>query len=116
MYSARNKDQKLVGRFLKIGHFVGYWLPSHWKCTVNLAGQNGFWSAKCWNWLENYQWPAAISSTVNGTYTHGVWTHVAWLCFVVGIWDQAACGTSTNIQKYQTVSLKDVLERWVCQF
>ena len=24
-YSARNKDQKLVGRFLKIGHFIGYY-------------------------------------------------------------------------------------------
>jgi len=34
--------------FLKIGHFVGYWLSSHWKCTVKLADQNGFWSAKCW--------------------------------------------------------------------
>jgi len=39
--------------FLKIGHFVGYWLPSHWKCTVKLADQNGFWLAKCWNWSEN---------------------------------------------------------------
>ena len=24
LYSARNKDQKLVGRFLKMGHFIGY--------------------------------------------------------------------------------------------
>ena len=24
-YSARNKDQKLVGRFLKIGYFIGYY-------------------------------------------------------------------------------------------
>ena len=24
--SARNKDQKLVGRFLKIGYFIGYYI------------------------------------------------------------------------------------------
>ena len=46
--------------FLKMGHFVGYWLPSHWKCTVNLAYQNGFWSEL----VENGQWPSVISSTV----------------------------------------------------
>ena len=28
-YSARNKDQKLVSHFLKIGYFIGYWLLSH---------------------------------------------------------------------------------------
>jgi len=50
--------------FLKIGHLVGYWLPSHWKCTVKLADQNGFWSAKCWNCSGNGQWPIVISSTV----------------------------------------------------
>ena len=27
--SGRNKGQKLVGHFLKIGHFVSYQLPSH---------------------------------------------------------------------------------------
>ena len=62
--SGRNKSQKLIGHFLKIGHFVGYWWPSHWKCTVNLADQNGFWLAKCWNWSENGQWPAVTFSTV----------------------------------------------------
>ena len=50
--------------FGKIGHFVAYWLLSHWKCTVHLADQNGFWSAKCWNWSKNGQWLAVISSTV----------------------------------------------------
>ena len=25
MYGARNKDQKLVSRFLKIGYFIGYY-------------------------------------------------------------------------------------------
>jgi len=54
--------------FLKIGRFVGYWLPSHWKCTVKLADQNRCWLAKCWNWLENGQWPTAISSTEYNTY------------------------------------------------
>jgi len=61
--SGRNKGQKLVSRFLKIGHFVDYWLPSNWKCTVRLADQNGFWLAKCWNWSENGQWPTVISNT-----------------------------------------------------
>ena len=61
--SARNKDQKLVSGFLKIGYFTGYWLLSHWKCTGNMADQNGFWSAKCWNLSENGQWPSVISST-----------------------------------------------------
>jgi len=28
IYSGRNKGQKLVGHFLKIAHFVGYWLPA----------------------------------------------------------------------------------------
>ena len=55
--SARNKDQ------LKIGYFVGYSLLSHWKCTGNLADQNGFWSTKCWSWSENGQWLTVISST-----------------------------------------------------
>ena len=41
-FSDRNKNQKLVSRFLKIGLFVGYWLTSHWKYTVSLADQNGF--------------------------------------------------------------------------
>jgi len=49
--------------FLKIEHFVGYWSSSHWKCTVKLADQNGFWLSKCWNWSENGQWPTVISST-----------------------------------------------------
>ena len=49
--------------FLKIGYFIGYWLVSHWKCTGNSADQNGFWSAKCWNWPENGQWLTVISST-----------------------------------------------------
>ena len=35
-----------------VGYFIGYWLLSHWKCTRKLGQQNGFWSAKCWNWLE----------------------------------------------------------------
>ena len=61
--SARNKNQKLVGRFLKIGYLVGYWLLSHWKCTGNLADQNGFCLTKCWNWSENGRWPTVISST-----------------------------------------------------
>ena len=64
IHSGRNKGQKLVGHFLKIGHFIGYWLLSHWKCTGNLAKQNGLWLAKCWNWLENGQWLAGISSTI----------------------------------------------------
>ena len=50
--------------FLKIGYFTGYWLLSHWKCTRNRADQNGFWSAKYWNWLENGRWPTVISNTV----------------------------------------------------
>ena len=29
----------------------------------NLADQNEFWLAKCWNWLENGRWPTVISST-----------------------------------------------------
>ena len=62
--SGKNKSQKLVSRFLKIGHFVDYWLPFQWKCTVNLANQNGFWLYKCWNWSENGQWPLVISRTV----------------------------------------------------
>ena len=62
--SARNKDQKLVGRFLEDRIFTGYWLLSHWKCTGNMADQNGFWSAKCWNWSENGQWPTVISNIV----------------------------------------------------
>ena len=65
--SARNKNQKLVGRFLKIGYLIDYWLLSHWKCTGNLADQNGFWSTKWWNWSENGQWPTVISSTVFDT-------------------------------------------------
>ena len=69
MHSARNKDQKLVGHFLKIRYFMGYWLLSHSKCMGNLADQNGFWSAKCWNWSENGQWPTVISSTAC-TCTH----------------------------------------------
>jgi len=55
-FSGRNKGQKWLAVFLKIRHFVGYWLSSHWKCTVKLADWNGFCSAKCWNWLENGQW------------------------------------------------------------
>ena len=54
--------------FLKMGHFVGYWWPSHWKCTVNLANQNGFWLAQCWNWSENGQWPAVTSSAHDTAY------------------------------------------------
>ena len=42
VYSGRNKDQKLISRFLKIGLFVNYLLPSHWKYTVCLANQNIF--------------------------------------------------------------------------
>jgi len=62
--SGRNKGQKLVGYFFKIIYlFVGYWLPFYWKCTVKLGNQNEFWSAKCWNWSENGQWPIVISNT-----------------------------------------------------
>ena len=63
LFSARNKDQKLVGRFVKIGYFIGYKLLLHWKCLGNMADQNRFWSAKCRNWSENGQWPTVISST-----------------------------------------------------
>ena len=46
--SGRNKNEKLVDRFLKIGLFVGYLLPSIGNvATVSLADQNGFWSAIC---------------------------------------------------------------------
>ena len=62
--------------FLNIGDFVDYWLPSNWKCTVNLADQNGFWLAKCWNWSENDQWPAAISTT-------GVHYRATHFCFAI---------------------------------
>ena len=31
--NARNTDQELLGHFLKIGYFVGYWLLAHLKCT-----------------------------------------------------------------------------------
>jgi len=47
--------------FLKIGHFIGYWLPFHWKCTIKLVAKNGFWSAKCCE--IGCQWPTVISST-----------------------------------------------------
>jgi len=59
--------------FLRIGHFIAYWLLSHWKCIVKLANQNGFWSAKCWNWLENGQWPTVISSAVKWDYICYLW-------------------------------------------
>ena len=45
--SARNNDQKLVSRFLKIGYFIGYYTAVPLKMYGNLADQNGFWSAKC---------------------------------------------------------------------
>ena len=48
-HGARNKGQKLVGCFMKIGYFIGYWLLSHWECIGNLANHNKFWSAKCYN-------------------------------------------------------------------
>ena len=41
---------------------------SHWKCTGNMTDQNGFWSAKCWNWSENGWWPTVISN-INLLYT-----------------------------------------------
>jgi len=63
-YSGRNKGQKLDGHFLKID-FVGYWLPSHWKCAAKLTEQDGFLSAKCCIWLENGQWLTVISSTAS---------------------------------------------------
>ena len=37
VYSGRNKDQKLISHFLKIGLFISYLLLSNWKCTVRLA-------------------------------------------------------------------------------
>ena len=61
--SARNKDQKLVGHFLKTGYFIGYWLLSHWICTGSMADQNGFWLAKCWNCSEKGKWSTVIPST-----------------------------------------------------
>ena len=77
--SGRNNSLKSVSRFLKMEHFVGYWWP-YSKCTVTLANQNGFWSAKCWNW-KNGQWPAVISRTVQSskvgqvTITSDLFTH-----------------------------------------
>ena len=35
--SARNKDQKLVGRFLKIGYFIGYYTAM----PLNMYGKYG---------------------------------------------------------------------------
>ena len=68
--STRSKDQKLVGHFFEDRIFIGYWLLSHCKCT-GMADQNGFWSAVCWNWSENGQWPAVISRTAYiHTYVH----------------------------------------------
>ena len=43
--SARNKDQKLVGRFLKKGYFIGCYTAVPLK--GNLADQSTFWLAKC---------------------------------------------------------------------
>ena len=43
-FSARNKDQKLVGRFLKIGYFIGYYSA----VPLKMCGKfGGFWSAEC---------------------------------------------------------------------
>lgn len=48
---------------------IRYWSAVFWRwdillpCTVNLANQCGFWSAKCWNWSENGHWPAVIFRT-----------------------------------------------------
>ena len=50
--SARNKDQELVGRFLNIEYFYRLLIT---VLLRNMANQNGFWLAKCWNWPENGQ-------------------------------------------------------------
>ena len=36
-----------------------------------MANQNGFWLAKCSNWLENGQWPpTVINSSTEDYYIH----------------------------------------------
>jgi len=47
--------------------YVGYWLPSYWKCTAKLADQNVYWSTKCWNWSEIGQWLSRISLLIQET-------------------------------------------------
>ena len=62
-FSARNKNHKLVGRFFGDRIFYRLLIDIPLKYTRNLADQNGFWSAKCWNWSENHQWLTVIFST-----------------------------------------------------
>ena len=47
IHSARNKDQKLVGRFLKMGYFIGYYTAVLLRMYGKFGYQNGFWSAEC---------------------------------------------------------------------
>ena len=63
---ARNNNLKLVGHaFLKSRNIaIDYQWLLHWKYTVNMTQQIGFAWPNGKNWLENGQWPTAISSSV----------------------------------------------------
>ena len=63
MRSAINKNQKLVGCFLKVGYFIGYFTAVPLQMYEKYGRSNRFWSVKCSNWSENGQWLTVISST-----------------------------------------------------
>jgi len=61
--SGSNKGQKLVGCFCEDRTFCRLLIIIPLKMYSKIGQPKWIWLVKCWNWLENSQWPTVISST-----------------------------------------------------